>query len=86
MIFHFLFFTFLCVFFFFDNKKKKTKKKKTIMFFCNAQYSPKTYNKKFGELTEAIFIKELREFFYELFKDVYYKTVELELCEEYIKE
>ena len=58
----------------------------TIMFFCNAQYSPKTYNKKFGELTEAIFIKELREFFYELFKDDYYKTVELELCEEYIKE
>lgn len=56
------------------------------MFFCNAQYSPKTYNKKFGELTEAIFIKELREFFYELFKDDYYKTVELELCEEYIKE
>jgi len=43
-------------------------------------------NKKFGELTEAIFIKELREFFYELFKDDYYKTVELELCEEYIKE
>ena len=58
----------------------------TIMFFCNAQYSPKTYNKKFGELTEAIFIKELREFFYELFKDDYYKTVELELCEEYLKE
>jgi len=58
----------------------------TIMFFCNAKYPPKTYNKKFGELTEAIFIKELREFFYELFKDDYYKTVELELCEEYIKE
>ena len=57
-----------------------------IMFFCNLQFPPKKYNKKLSELTESIFIKELREFFSDLLDDNYYKTVELEICEEYIKE
>ena len=57
-----------------------------IMFFCNLQFPPKQYNKKLSELTEEVFIKELREFFSDFLDDDYYKTVELEICEEYIKE
>lgn len=57
-----------------------------IMFFCNLQFPPKEYNKKLLELTEEVFIKELREFFSDFLDDDYYKTVELEICEEYIKE
>lgn len=57
-----------------------------IMFFCNLQFPPEKYNKKLSELTEDVFIAELREFFSDFLDDDYYKTVELEICEEYIKE
>lgn len=57
-----------------------------IMFYCCVQYPLEEYNKNFAELTEDVFIKQLREFFADLLDDEYYKTVELSLCEEYIKE
>ena len=56
------------------------------MFYCCVQYPLEEYNKNFAELTEAVFIKQLREFFSELLDDEYYKTVELSLCKEYIKD
>lgn len=57
-----------------------------IMFYCCVKYPPKEYNKALGELTEDVFLKQLREFLCDLLGDDYYSTVELALCEEYIKE
>ena len=49
----------------------------TIMFFCNAQYPPKTYNKKFGELTEAISSKNSESFSMSFLKTIIIKQLNL---------
>lgn len=56
------------------------------MFYCNIKYPLKDYNSKISTLTEATYLSELKDFFYSLTEDDYYNNVQLDFCEEYIKE
>lgn len=58
----------------------------TAMLYCDVAWPPKDYNIALANMTEDNLIKQLREFIVDVTGDSTYKQLDLEICEEYIKE
>lgn len=58
----------------------------TAMLYCDVAWPPKEYNEALASITEESLISQLREFVVNVTGDSAYKQLDLEICEEYIKE
>ncbi len=58
----------------------------TAMLYCDVAWPPEEYNQALANMTENSLIQQLREFVVDVTGKNMYQQLDLEICEEYIKE